>query len=111
MSNTIYNVVCPHCGVFQPPVKSPLWYKASQRKFLDALHITPEEHGCVATQVQPQAPFRVLGYDDMCQNFDIPLFTFTEAVSKFLQLQRDSGYTVFIKGVSPAVRDHIQYSY
>jgi hypothetical protein len=93
-----YNVVCYECGqVWSPTVKSPLWWKAKQRSeqgYLDALHVSGEECGCKQPVAQPDAPFRVVGYDDMCRDFDIPYYSLVKAARKYLKLARDGMYVV-----------------
>ena len=109
----LYNVHCVDCGsFFQPLPKSSLWWQARKREaegLLGALYIKGEECGCIKEVNQPDAPYRVFGYDDMCRNFDFPFTTFTKAVSTFLELNRDGMYVVFIEGVSKAVEKKLQY--
>jgi hypothetical protein len=109
---TVYNVECMACGsVFTPTVQSTLWWKAKKRaeRYLDALHVTGEECGCVKKRRDPDAPFRVFGYDGFCQDFDIPFGTFTAAVKKFAELTRSGEFVVFIDGISEAVRRKIEF--
>ena len=51
----LFNVVCMDCGqIFTPLVRTPLWWKAKQRAdqgFLDAMHVSGEECGCVSETV------------------------------------------------------------
>ena len=110
---TPYNVYCMGCDqVFQPEPQSPLWWVAKQRDiqgFLDAPCISGEKHGCFTrrTVIKPDAPFRVFGYDAFCDDFDIPLFTFVEAMKAFKEEKKDVLAMVFISGVSPAVQEAI----
>lgn len=110
-NETRYNVFCMHCErVFQPLVRSSLWWQAKQRAdagFLDALCISKDKCGCVVGEVCPDAPYRVFGYDDLCDDFDIPFDTLVPALREFRELNRTGMNTVFIKGVSPAVLDRL----
>lgn len=105
-----YNVSCFHCGaIWQPPYRSSLWWRAKQRSdagFLDALHVSAEDCGCVEKQHRPEANFRVFGYDDFCQNFDLAFDSFVDAVKAYRQYYK--GSIVFIKGVSKAVEQKLQ---
>jgi hypothetical protein len=109
-----YNVACVDCGsVFQPRPRSPLWWRAKQREkegFLDAVYVSGEKCGCVKKQVRPDAPFRVTGYDGMCEDYDVPFTNFVKAV-KFFKDAVDAGDVVFIIGISDAVRQKIQYGF
>src|SRR5581483_1293270 len=100
-----YNVHCIACNtVWQPGVRSSLWWQAKRRSEkgkTDALHVSGEECGCVKKRHDPNAPFRVFGFNDMCEDFDIPFYSFTAAVRKYRELKRWSD--VFIEGVSPKV--------
>lgn len=102
-----YNIVCLGCNnIWEPRVKSPLWWKAKARANsgkLDALHVTVEECGCVPGLQEPDAPYRVLGYDDEGYEFDIPFHAPVPAMKKFRELSNGMN-TVFISGVSPAVQ-------
>lgn len=103
-----YCVVCTNCGaVFTPAMRSPLWWMAKQaadKGRLDAIGISGERCGCIRKPEKPEAPFRVFGYDDMCENFDVPCDTFLKAVRLYRKLSRAGGYVMFISGVSEAVR-------
>lgn len=111
ISDVRYNVVCNSCGqIFQPAVKRPLWWKAKKRAdsgYLDALHISGEECGCVKKPEQPDAPFRVFGFDWDGQKYDIPCETFVEAVRTFRVFNRCGD--AFIKGVSSAVEEKLKW--
>lgn len=108
---TTYDVWCERCGnVWTPRVHSALWWKAHQRAqkgFLDAHCAKPNECGCVEKRVQPNAPFRVFGYDGFGIEFDAPCHTFVEAMRVFIA-NRSSG-VVFIKGVGENVRHRLDY--
>lgn len=112
--DTEYNVFCRSCGsIWTPTPRSKLWWKAKKRAdqgYLDALCVSPEECGCEKKVTEPNAPIRVFGYDFECHDFNIPFTSFTAAVCKFLQLQRD-GYEVFITGVSDSVEDKLKYGF
>jgi hypothetical protein len=103
-----YNVVCMSCGqVFTPGAKTPLWWLAKQHAdagHLDVPHIPGERCGCVERRYRPNAPFRVFGYNDLCEDLDIPFDTFMAAVKKYRELRNKGMYVVFISGVSEAVR-------
>ncbi len=107
-----YQVVCENCGqVWEPAVKTSLWWRAKKRDekgYLDALWVSGTECGCIEPVVHPEAPFRVFGYDDMCHNYNIPCWSFLQAVKLFRKYDR-SGDIVFIKGVSPKVEDRLTY--
>lgn len=110
-TETRYNVFCTHCEqVFQPEVRSPLWWQAKQRAdagFLDALCISEDKCGCVVKKSHPDAPYRVFGYNDLCEDFDIPFHTLVPALQEFRELNRMGMITVFIRGVSPKVLDRL----
>ena len=103
-----FYVACIRCQhVWAPSARSPLWWRAKKhagRGYLDALHVTGEECGCVNVEEkrEPDAPYRVLGFDDMGVEFDIPFTSFADAVKAFRNALRGH-CTVFIQGVSPAV--------
>lgn len=107
-----YTVVCNECGqYFYPLVKSPLWWRAKKKAdegFFDALYVSGRDCGCVKERYRPEAPFRVLGYDMDCSEYDIPCDTFVQAVTLFRKCKR-YGDVVFIEGVSKAVEDAIRY--
>ncbi len=110
---TRYNVYCEKCNqIWQPVVHSTLWWKAYKRSeegFLDAYCATHIEHGCEQEISHPEAPFRVFGFTDDCQDFDIPLYSFSEAIKAFKR-HRDS-CTIFIEGVSQRVQNYLQYGH
>ncbi len=105
--NPVYNVVCRNCyHLFTPIPRSQLWRRAAkyaEGNRLDAMTISGQECGCVEKIREPDAPFRVLGYTDDLQNYDIPFRTFTGAVRGFRRKYKN-GDTVFIKGVSEEVQ-------
>jgi hypothetical protein len=111
---TRYNVFCQQCGsVWQPALKSPLWWQAKQLADtgrLDALCVSPQKCGCVEGRPQrnPKAPFRVFGYDGFCEDFDILCTTFVQAAKRFLNSSR-GGDIVHISGVSKRVQDRLEY--
>ncbi len=86
------------CGrVWTPTVGSPLWWKAAKRAkqgYLDALGVSPQECGCEPKTFHPEAPYRIVGYNELCESFDIPLFSLTEAARLYLKLARDWSNTV-----------------
>lgn len=110
---TRYNVACLECdNVFTPIVGSPLWWRAKQRAdkgLLDALYVDGEECGCRTEEVvvNPNAPFRVFGYDMLCENFDVPFDSMMEAIRMFIRLNQGPD-VVFITGVSPAVMERLR---
>ena len=110
-SVTLYNVECMDCGqVFTPAGHSPLWWQAKQRAdrgFLDALRIRWKSCGCIQEVENPNAPFRVFGYDDLCEDFNIPCNSFVAAIKSFRKLRPMS--VVFITGVSDVVAHRLQY--
>ena len=105
-TEVLYNVECMNCGaVWQPQVRTPLWWRAKKRDEagkLDAAGATGEECGCVKPICEPNAPFRVFGYDMMCVDFDFPFYGIIDALKAFKKLHED-GDIVFISGVSDAV--------
>jgi hypothetical protein len=108
-----YNVFCQDCDqVWTPAVYSPLWWAAKQRADsgkLDALCCTGKQCGCIKPQDMPDAPYRVFGYNDLCEDFDFPLFTFVDAVKKYREFERAGGYVVFIEGISHETRLQIDF--
>jgi len=102
-----YNVFCRACStVWRPGIRTPLWWKAKKHAeagYLGALSVSGVECDCIKPVCEPEAPLRVFGYDDMCEDFDIPYYSFTDAVRKFRKLHANGGYVVFISGVSPKV--------
>ena len=106
-----YTVVCTECGQdWQPLIRSPLWWRAkkkSDRGFLDALLISGKDCGCVKQPYRPEAPFRVIGYDDLYRDYDIPCDTFVKAINAYRE--RDHmGDIVFITGVSDVVKKRLR---
>jgi hypothetical protein len=101
-----FDVVCIACNdIWTPVARSPLWWKAKKRAdkgYLDALHVTGQECGCIQKQCEPDALYRVFGFDDMCHEFDMPFTSFTDAMREYLDASRGL-CTVFIHGVSPRV--------
>ena len=98
-----YTVGCLECGQYwQPAVGSRLWWKAhklAETGRLDALHITGEECGCCKKTVNPNAPFRVFGFSDMGEEFDVPYNSIVKAAQAFIASSR-AGCVVFISGLS-----------
>ena len=107
-----FNVECLDCGtVFSPKIKSPLWWRAKKKAdkgYLDALVIRGEECGCEEApfKAQPNAPFRVFGYDMECHDFDKPFNSMIEAMRTFIRLNNGPD-VVFISGVSRAVQERL----
>jgi len=79
--------------------------RGADQGFLDAHCCSSEECGCGQPRVSPNAPFRVLGYNDLCEDFDIPCFTFGDAVRTFMVHKND---IVCIVGVSEAVKIRLE---
>lgn len=107
----LYNVHCVDCGsVWQPNQRSPLWWQAKQRAeqgYLDALRVDGQKCGCKQAVHNPEAPYRVFGYNMMCEDFDVPCHTLPEAIRAFREA--DNGIDiVFIVGVSDAVREKLE---
>jgi len=108
-TNISFNVHCIQCGnVFSPRERTPLWWRAKQRAdkgYLDALPCTEKDCGCerVEQKHEPDAPFRVSGFDMELNSFDVGLYTFSEAVKQFRH-SLDNFCTVSIQGVSPSVQ-------
>lgn len=101
-----YQVVCIGCGqVWSPAVRSPLWWKAKKRAeqgYLDALCVSPQECGCKPEVREPDARYRVVGYTDMCDDFDLPFHSLVKAAQKYLELARDGMYVVcFVDNTVP----------
>lgn len=96
---TRYNVVCFECGqVWTPDVRSALWWKAknhAEKGYLDAVNVSGVECGCKNPISEPEAPFRVFGYDDMFNEFNIPYVSLVQAPKKYLELYREGFCTVF----------------
>ncbi len=90
-----YQVVCIECGhVWQPAYHSPLWWKALQRAqqgYLDAL---PVKCGCTPEVKEPHAPYRVIGYTDMCEDFDLPFHSLVQAAKRYIELAQGGMSTV-----------------
>ena len=107
-----YNVYCMACGqVFTPPAGSSLWWrakKAADKGRLDAISVNGEECGCIKPRHHPDAPFRVFGYDGMCEDFDFACYSFVEAVRACIKMNKE-GCIVFITGVSDVVSDRLQF--
>lgn len=64
--------------------------------YIDAIFVSGKEHGCVETPVDPDAPYRVIGFDFECQNFDIPFHSLFLAVRAMIRLERDLSTVVFV---------------
>lgn len=111
-----YNVACVECGcVFSPSPKSPLWWRARQHyakypNLLSAMMIGGKQCGCVESKQieKPDAPYRVSGYNDLCEDFNIPFFSFTAAVAQYKEMYRGP-YVVFISGISESVWRKIEF--
>ncbi len=113
MKNEVrYNVYCMSCGqVWVPGVLTHLWWKAQKRAqegFLDALPVSSHECGCKPERVHPDAPFRVVGYDDMCRDFDIPFYSIVPALRQYLELARDGMNIVFFIGGSEKLQERLK---
>lgn len=110
MESIEYNVVCEVCGqVFTPAVRSALWWKARKRAedgYLDAYCCTGQECGCIQREVSPDAPFRIVGFDCMGLSFNVPFFSFGEAVRAFTRL--NDNVVAYITGVSEAVKRKLE---
>lgn len=96
---TRYQVCCLYCGnVWLPQVRSSLWWQAkarSEQGYLDALPVQPTVCGCQKEIIEPDAPYRVFGYTDTCDNFDYPFASLVEAAKKYLEIAREGMSTVF----------------
>lgn len=107
-----FNVSCLNCGqVWSPQNGSPLWWAAKQyaaKGYLDALHVSGEKCGCIKMPAQPDAPFRVFGYDFDLKDFEFTPVTFTEAVRLFRELN-DGLCDVSIEGVSAQVEQRLRF--
>lgn len=110
----VYYVCCIKCGnAWQPSIGSAMWWKAHQRAqkgFLDAYHANAKECGCAPERPCSNAPFRVFGYTSDCYDFDVPCYTFVEAIKAFRSYLQGMN-VVFIEGVSDAVRQRIEFGY
>ncbi len=54
---------------------------------------------------QPSSPFEVIGYDDLCRDFEYKFSTFFRAARAFIRLESAGTNVVFLVGVpSPAER-------
>lgn len=106
LKNKSYYVYCMDCGQdFSPAYMTSLWWQAKKHAdhgYLDALLISGTKCGCKKKPSQPNAPFRVFGYDDLCVDFDVPHNGMIEAMKMYLECSR-TGCVVFIKGVSRRV--------
>jgi hypothetical protein len=109
-----YDVVCMSCDqVFQPLPRSPLWWQAKKSADggrLDAITVTGEECGCEPKTVEPDAPYRVFGFNEFYEDFDRPFKIFTEAVSFYRRLVKENPLsTIFISGVSKRVSNKLEF--
>ena len=108
---TTYNVECRSCEQVFSVNAGALWRrakKAADAGRLDAITVSGVECGCKHPILNPDAPYRVFGFSDEGREYNTPYSTFTEAVNAF----RDAfmlGKTVFIKGVSRAVKEKLIY--
>ena len=71
-----YNVVCTNCGrIFRPEIGSDIWDKANahaEKGYIDAIYVRGgEECGCVESPADPEAPYRVIGFDFECHEFSL----------------------------------------
>ncbi len=105
----VYNVVCRNCNhAFKPTPRSPLWWQADRDAKdhpdrLDAMTISGEKCGCIKKPRDPDAPYRVVGFTDLLEDFDIPFHNFISAVRCFRRANC-GGATVFITGVCKQVK-------
>lgn len=105
-------VECVDCGnVYSPTPKTSAWWQAEQnsREGKNTC-VGAKECGCQQEKPvrEPNAPYRVFGYDMLCEDYDIPFHSFTEAVRAFRRLNSGPD-VVFIKGVSRVVEDRLHY--
>ena len=108
---TTYNVECRSCGQIFNVNAGPLWWKAKKAADagrLDAITVSGVECGCKRPVLNPDASYRVFGFSDEGREYNTPCSTFTEAVNAFRDAFK-SGETVFIKGVSRAVKERLMY--
>lgn len=106
-----YNVECTHCGQVLSVSEGPLWWrakKAAEGGRLDAISVSGVECGCKRPTLNPDAPYRVFGFTDEGREYDSPFDNFVAAAKAFREAIK-FGETVFIHGVSPAVKDRLEY--
>lgn len=101
MSNAIrYNVVCGNCGmVFVAREGSSAWNKADEKAklgYLDAAVVPGEECGCIEPIQDPNAPYRVSGWDDMGCEFDAPFHSLLAATRFLILCERTLCTTIFV---------------
>lgn len=111
-----YNVVCVNCDrVFQPLPRSSLWWQAKKKAGegrLDAIMVKGEECGCEPKTVEPNAPYRVFGFNEFYEDFNRPFKVFTEAVILYRRLVKENPLSIiFISGVSKSVSDKLRLNW
>lgn len=114
-----YNVECIDCGqVWQPSKGSKAWWYAKQEvekhpNRLSAPVVTAKICGCRYEEPKenPDAPYRVLGYNDLCEDFDHGFNKFTDAVRLYREYERRGMYTVFTRGISDRVEMAIRLGF
>jgi hypothetical protein len=58
--------------------------------------ITPEECGCRKKIVDPDAPYRVVGYNDWSEEYDIPFYSIVSAIKMFHEMERRCDLAFFV---------------
>ncbi len=105
------NVQCIDCGsLWTAEEGSPNWWRAKrhiEEGHVDAVAIDGEVCGCVKKSLPTDAPFLVSGYNDLCEDFEIPCTSFTEAIKTYREMD-DGLSVVFIKGVSRKVESRLE---
>ena len=108
-----FNVHCHDCGsVWLAVPQSSQWWRGKRRKeqgYFDAVGVSGEECGCVPVVQEPDAPFRVFGYEDTGKEFDVPFHTFTKAVRALINAKKAGLMDVWISGVSPKVEQRLNF--
>lgn len=112
LPNVQYLVGCWECDkVWSPEKGSKLWFMARQYERanperLDGLTVSGHECGCCWKEKKvvenPSAPYRVSGYNELCEEFDFGFDRFTDAV-RFLQRRDNVLSTIFTTGLSDRV--------
>jgi hypothetical protein len=107
-----YWVECVDCGsVYRPGPQSPAWWRARQAEEVGrGAYVDSKMCGCSQEKkaISPNAPYRVFGYDMLCEDFDYPFFRFTEACKTFKKLNVGPD-VVFITGISNTVLERLKY--
>lgn len=97
-----YAVECLACGDIFEVEAGPFWDEA-HKKFASIplpgpLFIEGERCGCCKLRRDPEAPYRVFGYNDSFEEFEYPFHDPMRAATQYLLARMNPLLTVFVSG-------------